>query len=85
MAEGNSQLNTLLEENENSELPSHIEGAGELSPPSQKEGDDGKGNNYVQMNSPNINIICLPFNMLIIGEHNIVVEKICMSPYSFLL
>lgn len=42
MAEGNSQLNNLLEENETSELPSHIEGADELSPPSQKEGDGGK-------------------------------------------
>ncbi|KAK7402386.1 hypothetical protein VNO78_14615 [Psophocarpus tetragonolobus] len=41
MEEENSQLNDLLGENGTSEPPSHVEGAGELSPPSQKE-DDGK-------------------------------------------
>jgi len=48
MAEGNSQLNSLLEEDGTSELPSHIEGIGDLSPPSLKEGDDIKGSNYAK-------------------------------------
>lgn len=47
MAEGNSYSNILLEENGTSEPPSSVEGAGELSLPSQQEGDDSKGNIYV--------------------------------------
>ena len=46
MAEVNSHSNTSLEENETLEPPSSGEVAGELPPPSQKEGDDSKGNGY---------------------------------------
>ncbi|KAL2326730.1 hypothetical protein Fmac_025788 [Flemingia macrophylla] len=42
MEEGNPQLNNVPEENGISELPSHVEEGGELSPPSQK-GDDSTG------------------------------------------
>jgi len=48
MAEGNSQLKSLLEENGTSELSSHEEGIGDLSSPSLKEGDDSKGSNYAK-------------------------------------
>lgn len=48
MAEGNSQLNNLLEENGASEVQSLVERVGDLSPLSPKEGDDSKGSNYAK-------------------------------------
>jgi len=48
MAEENSQLNNLQEENGASDLQSIVEGVGDLSTLSVKEGDDSKGSNYMQ-------------------------------------
>lgn len=59
MAEGNSHLDILPEENGTLEPPSHVEGAGEISPPSQKEEDNGKGNNYVMHGLYDLmNVLC---------------------------